>query len=427
MLVKEVLASVDVIPDPYIKSATYAKIGERLARAKNNLYKTAFLRAVETANEIEDPVTMFRALLSVGYSMEKAGLKSGKRIYRSVLEDSRMLPAPQRDLLMQSAATYLLALGDVNEAVTYALEIANPEVRNETLLEALRVNTRMIEKERLKVAYRLRKSKLIVDSIDSEPQRSKAMLELIKAYLLMESYENAISLLKEINTKDWARQAFKEVAFYLKDKGTLGHYVDTLEAAANALIEKFGNDFRVELAFVFALSGEGVPAIELIRSLKDGEKVLVDMALELLERDHDVLPNFISAMNEEEATVVGKAVMNRILERPEKGDPAIIKAIGNGTTSEEVWTKIARYYVIRGELEGAVRIANLIRDGRLRSIIMTDVAHHLLKEGEVEKAIDAALEVRDPRFSSILVSEILIKALGEGLRGRVKSWNGSKR
>lgn len=333
---------------------------------------------------------------------------------------------------MQSAATYLLALGDVNEAVTYALEIANPEVRNETLLEALRVNTRMIEKERLKVAYRLRKSKLIVDSIDSEPpQRSKAMLELIKAYLLMESYENAISLLKEINTKDWARQAFKEVAFYLKDKGTLGHYVDTLEAAANALIEKFGNDFRVELAFVFALSGEGgVPAIELIRSLKDGEKVLVDMALELLERDHDVLPNFISAMNEEEATVVGKAVMNRILERPEKGDPAIIKAIGNGTTSEEVWTKIARYYVIRGgELEGAVRIANLIRDGRLRSIIMTDVAHHLLKEGgEVEKAIDAALEVRDPRFSSILVSEILIKALGgEGLRGRVKSWNGSKR
>ncbi len=140
----------------------------------------------------------------------------------------------------------------------------------------------------------------------------------------------------------------------------------------------------MELAFVFALSGEGgVPAIELIRSLKDGEKVLVDMALELLERDHDVLPNFISAMNEEEATVVGKAVMNRILERPEKGgDPAIIKAIGNGTTSEEVWTKIARYYVIRGgELEGAVRIANLIRDGRLRSIIMTDVAHHLLKEG----------------------------------------------
>lgn len=97
MLVKEVLASVDVIPDPYIKSATYAKIGERLARAKNNLYKTAFLRAVETANEIEDPpVTMFRALLSVGYSMEKAGLKSGKRIYRSVLEDSRMLPAPPR-------------------------------------------------------------------------------------------------------------------------------------------------------------------------------------------------------------------------------------------------------------------------------------------------------------------------------------------
>ncbi|WP_297092581.1 prenyltransferase [Thermococcus sp.] len=426
MIAKEVLASVEVIPDPYIKSATYAKIGERLAKARNNLYRTAFLRAVETAKEIEDPVTMFRALLSVGYSMGKAGLKSAKRIYLGVLEDSKILPAPQRDMLMQSAAAYMLALGDVNEAITYALEIENRGARNEMLLQILRTNTRMIGKERLKVAYRLRKSKLIVDYIDSEPHRSKAMLELIKAYLFLESYENAISLLREIGIRDWARQAFKEVAFYLKEKEVLGHYIDTLEAVANDLIEKFGNDFTVELAFVFALSGEGTPALDLIRRLDNRETILVEMALELLERDHDVLPNFISAMNEEEVALAGKAVMNKILEKPEKGSWAIVRAIGNGTTSEEVWAKIARYYVIRGELEGAMKIGNLIRNERLRSIIMADVAHHLVKRGEVEKAIDAALEVRNPRFSSILVSEILIKALEQELPGRVRSWNGSR-
>ncbi|ASJ05053.1 prenyltransferase [Thermococcus barossii] len=426
MIAKEVLASVEVIPDPYIKSATYAKIGERLAKARDNLYKTAFLRAIETAKEIEDPVTMFRALLSVGYSMGRAGLKSAKRIYQGVLEDSRMLSTAQRDLIMQSAAGYMLALGEVNEAITYALEIENPRVRNEILLEILRANTRMIGKEHLRVAYRLRKSKLIVDYIDSEPHRSKAMLELIKAYLFLESYENAISLLREIQVKDWARQAFKEVAFYLKEKDVLGHYIDALETVANDLIGKFGRDFTVELAFVFALSGEGVPALDLIRRLDNSESIIVEMALELLERDHDVLPSFISAMTEEEVALVGKVIMNKILENPKKGSWAIVKAIGNGTSSEEVWAKIARYHVLKGELEGAMRIGSLIQDERLRSIIMADVAHHLVKRGEVERAIDAALEVRNPRFSSILVSEILIKALEQELPGRVKSWNGSR-
>ncbi|NJD98208.1 prenyltransferase [Thermococcus sp. LS1] len=426
MLVKEILASVEIIQDPYIKSVTYAKIGERLAKAKDNNYRTAFLMAMETAKEIDEPVKMFRALLSVGYSLSKAGLKSAKRIYQEVLEDSRVLSAPQRDLIMQSAATYMLALGEIGEAVTYALEISNRKLRNEVLLEIIRTNTRMIGKEQLKVAYRLRRSKLALEYIDSEPYRSKALLELIKAYMILGSYENGIALIRAIGVKEWARQAFKEVAFYLKDKEVLGHYIDSLEEVANELIDRFGEEFTVELALAFALTGEGVPAVELIRRLEDSESLLVKMALELLERDHDVLPKFISALNEEEAEVVGKVMMNRILERPEKGSWEIVKAIGKSTPSEEVWAKIARYYVLVGELEGAMKVGTLIQDRRLRSIVMGDIAHHLVKKGEVDKAIDAAVEVRDPRFSSILVSEILIKALERELPRRVKPWNGSK-
>ncbi len=427
MIVKEILASVDVIPDPYVKSVTYAKIGERLARARDSNYRTAFLMALETANEIEDPMKMFRALLSVGYSIGRAGLKSSKKIYQGILEDSRILPPLQRDEIMRTAASYMLALGEIGEAITYALEIENSKLRNEVLLEIIRANTRMIGKGQLKAAYRIRKSKLALEYIDEEPYRSKALLELIKAYIALGSYENGISLLRAIGSREWARQAFKEVSFYLKEKEVLGHYIDSLETIAGELIQKFGKEFTEELALAFALSGEGVPAVELIRKLENSDEVFVKIALELLERDHDVLPAFIAALGEDEAELVGRAVMNRILEKPELGDWEVIKAIGKSTSSEEIWAKIARYYVLAGEFEGAMKIGSILRDSRLRSIVMADVAHHLVKEGDVERAIDAALEVRDPRFSSILISEILIKALEQELPGRVKQWNGSRR
>ncbi|NJE02325.1 prenyltransferase [Thermococcus sp. JdF3] len=426
MLINEVLASVDVIADPYVKSATYAKIGEKLAKAKHGSYKEAFLRAVETAREIDDPVTMFRALLSVGYSMGRAGLKSSKRIYMTVLDESKVLPHTQRDSLMSSAAGYMLALGEVGEAIAYSIEIKNPKLRNEVLLEIMRFNTRMIGNERLKAAYRLRKSKLILEYLDSEPERSEGVRELVRAYLYLEAYENAVSLLRDISRKEIALQTFKEVVFYLKENEVLGHYIDSIEAVAHELIEKFGDEFRVELALALALVGEGLTAVKMVRELKQPESVLVRIALELLGRDNNVLPAFLGALNETEAAIVGKEVMNAVLSNPKKGLQKIVEAVGKSTSSEEVWAKIARYYVLIGDVESAMKIGLLLREEELRSLVMADVAHHLVKRGEVERAIDAALEVRNPRFSSILVSEILIKALEQELPGRVKSWNGSR-
>ncbi|WP_457751384.1 prenyltransferase [Thermococcus sp.] len=424
MLVKEILSSVEVIPDPYVKSVTYAKIGERLAKAKNKVYKVAFLKAMETAKSIEDPATMFRALLSVGYSMGRAGLKSSKRVYSHVMEDSRILPKPQRDVIMRLASLYMLALGEINEAITYALEITNPTMRDEVLLTIIRVNTRMIEREKVKVAYRLRKSRLALDYMISEPQRSKAILEVIKAHIALGSYETAVSYLSAIGDPDWARQGFKEVLFRLRYRDVLGHLLEPLEGAAKVLIERFGSDFQYNLAFAFALVGEGEEAVKLLRQLGDPE-LMTKMALKLLELDNNALPSFIGALNEEEAEIVGKAVMNAILEKPELGNDDIVGAVGKSTSSEEVWAKISRYYVIRGELEAAMKIARLIKSPELRSLIMADLSHQLLKRGEVESAIDAALEVKDERFASILVAEILISALEKELEGKVRLWNGS--
>jgi len=427
MIVDEILSSVEVIQDPYVRAVTYAKIGEKLAKVKNPRYKNAFLLALETAREIDDPKTTLRALLSIGYSLGKAGLKSSKRIYRSVLEDSRVLPPPLRDDLMRTASMYLLHLGDVGEAVTYALEIENRKMRDEVLLELMRANTRLIGKDTLKAASRLRKSKLILDNLEEEPQRSKAVLELVKAYIDLGSYERAISLLLEIKSREWVKMAFKETVFRLKDRGVLGHYIDNLRNVARELLRRFGENFAEELALALALSGEGVSAVELLRKMEDGKEALVRISLELLNRDGHSLPALLYALNDEEAELVGREVMNAILEKPELGSEEIVGAVAKSVRSEEVWAKIARYYVLTGRADVAARIGAAINEGRLRSIVMADVAHHLLKEGRVEEAIDAALEVRDGRFSSLLVSEILIKTLEKELPGRVKQWNGSGR
>ncbi|MDK2913444.1 MAG: hypothetical protein PWQ79_359 [Thermococcaceae archaeon] len=425
MLVKEIIKTVEIIPDPYVRAVTYAKIGERLAKARDKSYKTAFLKAMESAKAIEDPVKTLRALLSVGYSMGRAGLKSSKRIYSQVLEDSRLLPQPQRDVLMRLASSYMLGLGEVGEAITYALEISDQELRDETLLTIIRFNTRRIERESIKVAYRLRRSKMALEYMEKEPYRSRAVLEIIKSHIALGSYETAVYYLNLITEPEWAKQAFKEVLFLLRDKGVLDHLLDSLESVAETFVERFGEGFIPELALSFALAGKGAEAVRLLRRLESIEE-MKRIAMQLLELDGSVVGEFVSALNEEEAAVVGKALMNAILENPKLGSDEIVNAIGSSTQSEEVWVKVARYYSLRGDLALVRKIARVIKTPELRSVVMADIAHRLLKEGKVEEAIDAALEVRDKKFSSIIVAEILINALEMELKEEVRTWSASE-
>ncbi len=418
MLIREIIETVEVIRDPYLRATTYAKIGERLAKIRDAKFKLVFLKAIETTREIDDPVKTFRALLSIGYSMKKAGLRSAKKLYQRVLEDSRELPDPVRDDIMVLAARYMLGLGEINEAIIYAMEVKNPTLRDTVLLQIIRRNTSLISTEKVKVAYRIRKSKMAFDYISTEPYRSKALIEIMKSYFLMGSYENGIAIIRDIKQKEWAKYAFKEALFFLRERGVIEKYVPNLKEVARYLVEKFGDEFKIELGVAFALAEEPVEAADLLRKL-EGDKALVKVALRLLEVAPRHLPPFIRALNEREATEVGRALLNVFLDNPDEGDWETIRAIWERSKSEEVRVKIARYSLIRGDVEGAMKIVGYIENERLRSIVLADIAHRLLKMGEISKAIDVALEVVDPKFSSILIAEILIGALDRELEAKV--------
>lgn len=418
MLIREIIETVEVIHDPYLRATTYAKIGERLARVGDAKFKLVFLKAVETSREIEDPAKMFRALLSIGYSMKKAGLRSAKKIYQRVLEDSRRLPDPVRDELMALAARYMLGLGEINEAIIYAMEIKNPKLRDTVLLQTIRRNTSLIGTEKMRVAYRIRKSKMALENISTDPHRSKALIEIMKSYFLMGSYENGIATIKDIKQKEWVKYAFKEALFFLKERGVIEKYVPNLKELARHLVEKFGDEFKIELGVAFALAEEPVGAADLLRKLGEND-ALVEVAMRLLEVAPRYLPAFIRVLNEREATEVGKVVMNRFLENPDEGDWETIRAIWERSRSEEVRVKIARYSLIKGDIEGAMTVVNHIEDERLRSIVLADIAHRLLKMGDVSKAIEVTLEVKDPKFSSILIAEILLGALDREIEAKV--------
>ncbi|WP_456394925.1 prenyltransferase [Thermococcus sp.] len=418
MLVDEIISSIEIIQDPYLKAATYAKIGERLVAMKDEHFKLAFTRALENANSIEDPPTMFKALLAVGYSLKKVGIKSANRIFQQVLEGSRLLGQGDRDLLMHTAAKYMVAAGDIGGAIIFAMEIQNLQLKDITLLEIIKRNTSLLERDQIKIAYRLRKSRLALDNITLEPYRSKAYLELIKIHLHLGSYEKAITMIEEIERKPWAKLAFKEVVFHLKDRDALSQYIPVLEQAAHRLSKKFGEDFLVEMGRAFALSGATEPAVNLIRKFGGGMESLSEIALTLIEKNPRALPGFIDALSSEEMEVIGKDIMNHLLEHPERGNPEIIGAIERKSPGEEVLVKIVRYRILKGDIDGARRTAAEIKDRKLRSIALTDVANYLLKENSLSEAIDAALEVKDPRFSSILISEILLRALDNEITER---------
>jgi tetratricopeptide (TPR) repeat protein len=415
MLVREVLEATSDIPDPYVRAVTYARIGERLAKAREPLFKEAFVRAIETAKEVDDPVKMFRALISIGHAMGKVGIRSYKKVFLQVSEDSKILPPELRDEIMRSLSLSLLNLGQVGEAITYAVEIASSKLRQETMVQIVRRVARSIEERPIQVAYNMRKIKLALEYLPDEPHRSKALLELMKALIALKSYENALATVRAMGSREWARQAFKELVYRLKSHGVLDHYINSVEELATDLVGKFGESFTRELATAFALSGNGEIAAELIEESGD-RRGIVEMSLELLKRAPDVLPTFIGSLSDELAYEAGKALMNAVLERPERARPELINALAK-LGNEEILAKIARYHVLTGNVEGARAIGSALADTHLRSMVMADVAREYLRRGDVESAIEVAFDVREPDYASILMSEILVRALEMKLGG----------
>ncbi|MBP1910902.1 tetratricopeptide repeat protein [Thermococcus stetteri] len=414
MLTVEVLRSVEIIPDPYTRAITYARLGEVLARKKDPLYKEAFLKAFDSLKYINDPELLLRATLAIGYHMGKAGIRAYYKVFLRAVQDSAVLSPPVRDEILALAVKYLISLGDLGQAVSLATEISDRKLAQTTFLLIVKAGSRLIQDSSLKAAYKLRKIKLAVEYITDEPYRSKALLELAKAFVAIGSYESALATIKEINSPEWAKIAFKELTFILSQKGVIDKFIDAFSELANEFNSRFGSDLVVELAEAFLLAGNPKLAVQMLHRLKDPAQVISKIALEVLEKNPAVIPGLLEALPDEEAVIVGKAVMDKILERPTKALENVVKAVARRVRAEPIWVKVARYYTLIGDIEAAKSIGLVLRDPKLRSIVLADVARSYLKQNRIEDAIDAALEVRDSKFVSLLVSEILVRSLSEG-------------
>ncbi|AMQ18359.1 tetratricopeptide repeat protein [Thermococcus peptonophilus] len=414
MLTVEVLKSADIIPDPYTRAVTYARLGEALVRRRDSLYKEAFLKAFDALKDINDPELLLRATLAIGYHMGKAGIKAYYKVFLRVVEDSAALSPPVRDEILALAVRYLVSLGDLGQAVTLATEISDKKLRQATLFSIVRAGSRLTQDSSLKAAYKLRKIKLALEYITDEPYRSKALIELAKAFVAVGSYERALATIREIESPDWAKIAFKELTFSLNKRGVIDKFIGGLSELANEFSSRFGADFVIELAEAFLLAGKPDIAVRMLHNLEDSLHAISEVALDVLEKNPAIIPDFLEVLSDEDARIVGKLLMDKILENPTKALEEVVKAVARRVRSEAMWVKVARYYTLLGEVETARNIGVVLQDPKLRSIVLADVARSYLKQNRIEEAIDAALEVRDRKFASLLMSEILVRALSVG-------------
>ncbi|WP_456368014.1 prenyltransferase [Thermococcus sp.] len=414
MLVDEILESAESIPDPYTRALTYAKIGEILAGRRDSRYKKAFVSAFESLNEIDDPVILLRATLGIAYHLGKAGLKPYRKVFTKAIEESKTLPPSVRDEILTMAVRYLLALEDTGGAITVALEISDKKLMQETLTMVIKSTSKAIERGSIKSAYKLRRLKLALEYLEDEPYRSKGFLELAKALISLGSYESAFNAVKEINSPEWARIAFKELTFRLSKSGVIERYIDAFKVLAEEFSSRFGSNYEVELATAFVLAGKPEIALGIFRSHENSVEEITYAALEAIEKNPSIVSELVKHLGENEIEEVGRALLNWILDHPSPSFKHIVVAILKKNPPEALFVKAARYYTLIGEVEVSREIAAVIKDPRLRSLILADVARNYLKEGKLDEAIDVALEVKDRHYTSLLMSEILIKALESG-------------
>lgn len=416
MLIEEALASVDVIQNSYLKAITYARIGAKLALAKNPLYEKSFKKAFDAVSEIDNPLEILRALLAIAFYLGKANMKSSKKMFRQVAEDVTKFPKKVRDELFRETISYMLQLNEVDEAFHYANYVSNEKLKNELLVEILKKHLENLAGEKIRVLYRIRKIDLILEHITKEPYRSYAIAEVIKAYLKIGEYDKAILMIGELKNKYWLKQTVKEVLFYLKHKNLDKKYADRLLNVAIEISEQFSIDINEDLAVVFAVNGDINHSIAALKFIKNKEQKLVEIMKILIQRRPEIVLPYLQVLSSKDAENASKVIMNYLIDHPLREYIDIAKYISENIESEQVLVKVVQYYLKLGEVVEAARIANGLRDKRLRSLALGDIAHYLLKNNQIGDAIDLVMHVEDSHLSSILISEILVKIVDQELR-----------
>jgi len=410
---REVLRLAGNIEDPYLRAVTYARVGYYMHLAKNPLYKEAFSRALSSVAKIENPVLLVKALLEVGTFFSKTGSKAAEKIFHQAYESSLKFPSPLKDELLEELVLRLIELGKADEALFYATEISDPVKKSDVLLKLLNVYLH---------EGKIRKARVILESLDEEPWHSIAAFNILKEHLRREEFGSAIKVLSELKSEYWLGEAMRAIAFHLKKaqvpEGTYEKFVDVaLQMAPQVSLEALKS-----LLIGLALQGEIKFVREVLDKLSPESKapILEAISLSILDRP-DLLKEFIGSLSGEELEEVLRLVMDSLLERSAKEDYLdVVRLVGERTRNERTLVKVVRYLSKLHAYNDAWRFASAIRDPYLRSLAFGSIAVEKLKEDDIDGAIDASLEVKDPRWGSWLLSEILAKVLeaqaGEGVR-----------
>lgn len=132
--------------------------------------------------------------------------------------------------------------------------------------------------------------------------------------------------------------------------GVIDKFISGLSELADDFSSRFGADFVVELAEAFLLAGKPDIAVGMLRNLDDSVQVISEVALEVLDKNPAVIPGFLEVLSDDEARIVGKLLMDKILEHPTKALEEVVKAVARRVRSEAMWVKVARYYTLLGTL-----------------------------------------------------------------------------
>jgi len=423
MLIEEAIATVDIIRNPYLKAVTYARIGTRLALAKNHLYEKSFKKAFDAVGEIDNPIEILRALLAIAFYLGKANVKSSKKVFRQVAEDATKFPKNVRDELFKEIISYMLQLNEVDEAFYYANYVSNEKLKNELLVEILKKHLENLVGKKIQVLYRMKKIDLILEHITKEPYKSYAIAEVIKAYLKIGEYDKAILMIGELKNKYWLKQTVKEVLFYLKHKNLDKKYANRLLNVAIEVSEQFNIDIKEDLAVIFAVNGDINHSIAALKVIKNKEQKLVEIMEILIQRRPEIVLPYLQALSPKDAENASKVIMNYLIDNPREEYIDIAKYISENIESEHVLVKAVQYYLKLGKMMDAAHIANGLRDRRLKSLALGDIAHYLLKNNQIGDAIDLVMHVEDSHLSSFLISEILVKVVDQELRKTSRGMN----
>lgn len=359
---------------------------------------------------------MIRALIYIGYLSGLTGLKSARKAFREAISYSEVLPKELRDQIIGEAVDYLLSLGNLEDALFYAVEISEKKLRNTKLLEILSRTLEELEKKDINPIYKRRKIELILEHIEDEPYRSEAIVKVIRPLLLLGSYERTIELIRDIKSKHWLKQALNELLLFLRSGK--GEGVEGIIELSRDLAKRSGRDIKEDLAYIFAIHGFINQSVEILESLPNREDIAREIFDNLALKDLKQLQAFIEALPPE----IVDEIREKIIEIMEEGDErfsSIVKTITEKTSNEEILIGAVKYFLRLDEFEEVVPLLRRIRTEKGKSIALGFIAYHLINKGRIGDAIDIVLEIKDRNLASKLASEILIKAVEREIYERI--------